>query len=112
MLLRQNPHNVEEWHKRVALFEDSPAKMVECYTQAVATIEPQLAQGKLSTLWIAFAKMYEERGDLAQARVVFDKGVCFYLPCFLSGFLSGFVRCLTSLPRPYYPVLEPVMLPC
>jgi hypothetical protein len=31
-------------------------------------VEPQLAQGKLSTLWIAFAKMYEERGDLTQAR--------------------------------------------
>jgi pre-mRNA-splicing factor SYF1 len=27
VLLRQNPHNVEEWLKRVALFEASPEKV-------------------------------------------------------------------------------------
>ena len=29
VLLRQNPHNVEEWLKRVALFEASPEKASE-----------------------------------------------------------------------------------
>ena len=28
VLLRQNPHNVHEWHKRVALFENNPREVL------------------------------------------------------------------------------------
>ena len=37
------------------------------------TVQPQLAVGKLHTLWVAFAKFYEENGQLPDARVVFQK---------------------------------------
>jgi hypothetical protein len=28
VMLRQNPHNVHEWHKRVKLFEGNPTRQV------------------------------------------------------------------------------------
>ena len=62
VMLRQNPHNVDEWHKRVALFEGDPEKMVKCYTEAVQTVDNKLAVGKPHTLWLGFARMYVEPG--------------------------------------------------
>jgi pre-mRNA-splicing factor SYF1 len=73
VVLRQNPHNVGEWHKRAALFKGDPAKQILCYTEAVRTVDVEKAVGKPHTLWLAFAKLYEEHGDLANARVVFEK---------------------------------------
>lgn len=73
VLLRQNPHNVHEWHKRVKLYPDDPAKAIRTYTQAVGTVDPQKAVGKPHTLWAAFAKFYEEHEDLENAAVVFRK---------------------------------------
>lgn len=37
------------------------------------TVQPQLAVGKLHTLWVAFGKFYEENGQIEDARVVFEK---------------------------------------
>ncbi|KAL6198070.1 hypothetical protein ACLB2K_027862 [Fragaria x ananassa] len=73
--LRQNPHNVEQWHRRVKLFEGNPAKQVLTYVEALKTVEPMLAVGKPHTLWVAFAKLYETQGDIANARVVFETAV-------------------------------------
>ncbi|XP_012266120.1 pre-mRNA-splicing factor syf1 homolog [Athalia rosae] len=73
VLLRQNPHNVQEWHKRVMLYEGQPHEIINTYTEAVQTVLPQQAVGKLHTLWVAFAKFYEENGQIADARVVFEK---------------------------------------
>ncbi|KAL6201109.1 hypothetical protein ACLB2K_024824 [Fragaria x ananassa] len=73
--LRQNPHNVEQWHRRVKLFEGNPAKQVLMYVEALKTVEPMLAVGKPHTLWVAFAKLYETQGDIANARVVFETAV-------------------------------------
>lgn len=75
VLLRQNPHNVEQWHRRVKLFEDNPTRQILTYTEAVRTIDPMKAVGKPHTLWIAFAKLYEKHNDLDNARVIFDKAV-------------------------------------
>ncbi|ESW20228.1 hypothetical protein PHAVU_006G191100 [Phaseolus vulgaris] len=75
VLLRQNPHNVEQWHRRVKLFEGNPTKQILTYTEAVRTIDPMKAVGKPHTLWVAFAKLYEQHKDLANARVIFDKAV-------------------------------------
>jgi len=75
VLIRQNPNNVEEWQKRVALFDTNPEKKAETFTDAVSTIDPKQAQGDLHELWMSFAKMYEEQGDISQARIVFDKAV-------------------------------------
>ncbi|KAG0257464.1 pre-mRNA-splicing factor syf1 [Actinomortierella ambigua] len=73
VLLRQNPNSVHEWKKRVELWGDNAAKVVDTYTEAVITIHPKKADGKLHELWISFAKFYEEGGDIKSARTVFDK---------------------------------------
>lgn len=75
VLLRQNPHNVEQWHRRVKIFEGNPTKQILTYTEAVRTIDPMKAVGKPHTLWVAFAKLYESHKDIANARVIFDKAV-------------------------------------
>ncbi|XP_058749791.1 uncharacterized protein LOC131622765 [Vicia villosa] len=74
-ILRENPHNVEQWHRRVKLFEGNPTKQILTYVQAVRTVDPMKAVGKPHTLWTAFAKMYEQHDDLANARLIFDKAV-------------------------------------
>lgn len=76
VLLRQNPHNVTEWLKRMTLLTEgghTPAKVVTCFTEAVHTVDPWQAVGKLSALWIAFARYYEGHGDLTNARAVFSR---------------------------------------
>lgn len=78
VLLRQNPHNVKEWQKRVELFCTGeladPGKAIMTFTDAVTTVDPQKATGKPHTLWISFARFYEKHGDLDNARVIFLKG--------------------------------------
>ncbi|DBA80302.1 TPA: hypothetical protein ACH3X2_007432 [Trebouxia sp. C0005] len=73
VMLRQNPHAVHEWHKRVKLFEGNPTRQILTYTEAVKTVDAEKAVGKPHTLWVAFAKFYERHGDVANARVIFDK---------------------------------------
>lgn len=73
VLLRQNPHNVAEWHKRVKLYEGKPHEIIDTYTEAVQTVDPKLAVGKLYTLWVAFAKFYEENDQIEDARLIFEK---------------------------------------
>ncbi|XP_064649238.1 pre-mRNA-splicing factor SYF1-like [Lineus longissimus] len=73
VLLRQNPHNVHEWHKRVKLYEGKAREIINTYTEAVQTVEPKLATGKLHTLWTAFAKFYEDAGQVEDARIIFEK---------------------------------------
>lgn len=73
VVLRQNPNNVYEWHKRVKLFKDDPQKALMTFVEGVKTVEPKIATGKLSTLWLAFSKFYERNGDLENARTVMLK---------------------------------------
>ncbi|KAK9815714.1 hypothetical protein WJX72_008451 [[Myrmecia] bisecta] len=73
VMLRQNPHNVHEWHKRVKLFDGQPMKQILTYTEAVKTVDAEKAVGKLHTLWTAFARFYERHEDIANARVIFEK---------------------------------------
>lgn len=76
--LRQNPHNVQEWHKRARLFKKAgdPAAVVQTYTTALATVEPMRASnGRPHTLWLAFASYYEDAQDADSARKVLDKAV-------------------------------------
>ncbi|KAL6500094.1 hypothetical protein OROGR_028004 [Orobanche gracilis] len=75
VLLRQNPHNVEQWHRRVKLLEKNPTKQILTYTEAVRTVDPMKAVGKPHTLWVAFTKLYESHKDVKNARVIFDKAV-------------------------------------
>nr|XP_043636004.1 pre-mRNA-splicing factor SYF1-like [Erigeron canadensis] len=75
VLLRQNPHNVQQWHRRVKIFTGDPTKQILTYTEAVRTIDPIKAVGNPLSLWVAFAKLYETHEDLANARVIFHKAV-------------------------------------
>uniref|UniRef100_A0A8C4QSM6 XPA binding protein 2 n=1 Tax=Eptatretus burgeri TaxID=7764 RepID=A0A8C4QSM6_EPTBU len=73
VLLRQNPHNVHEWHRRVQLYEGHPREIINTFTEAVQTVNPAKATGKPHTLWVAFAKFYEANDQLDDARTIFEK---------------------------------------
>ena len=75
VLLRQNPNNVIEWQKRVALWGDNKGEIVQTYAASIAAINPKKAHGKFSELWVNYAKFYESGSDLDTARVIFDKAV-------------------------------------
>lgn len=75
VLLRQNPNNVVEWEKRVALWGDNKQEIVQTYTDAIAAVQPRKAVGKFHELWINYAKFYEDGGDLRNARIIMEKAV-------------------------------------
>ena len=75
VLLRQNPSNVVEWEKRVALWKDNKEEVVQTYTDAIKAINPRKAVGKFHELWLNYAKLYEEGGDLDTARIILDRAV-------------------------------------
>jgi pre-mRNA-splicing factor SYF1 len=77
VMLRQNPHNVNEWERRVMLWKERNEliKVVETYSEAVGTILPKKATGKFHLLWTNFAHFYEENDDLENARKIFDRAV-------------------------------------
>lgn len=75
VLLRQNPNNVNEWEKRVALWGDNKKEVVQTYTDAIAAVQPRKAVGKFHELWLNYAKFYEEGGDLRTARIINEKAV-------------------------------------
>jgi pre-mRNA-splicing factor SYF1 len=73
VLLRQNRHNVVEWHKRAKLFKNDPNRALLTYIEGVKTVDPKLATGKLSGLWLALARFYENHGDPDNARSILAK---------------------------------------
>lgn len=73
VMLRQNPHNVIEWQKRVTLYASKPKMIVTTYMEAVKTIDPKQAAGKLWQLWADFARFYEDNGQLSDARVILKR---------------------------------------
>ncbi len=75
VLLRQNPNNVNEWEKRVALWGDNKVEVVQTYTDAIAAIQPKKAVGPFHQLWANYAKFYEAGGDLRNARIIMEKAV-------------------------------------
>ena len=75
VLLRQNSNNVNEWEKRVALWGDNKKEVVQTYTDAIAAVHPRKAVGKFHELWLNYAKLYEESGDLRTARIITAKAV-------------------------------------
>ena len=75
VLLRQNPSNVNEWQKRVALWGTNKREVVQTYTDAIAAVNPKRAIGKFHELWLNYARVYEEGGDMSTARTIAEKGV-------------------------------------
>ena len=47
--------------------------MIATYTEAVQTVDPKQAVGKIKNLWIEFAKFYEKNGQVEDARIIFEK---------------------------------------
>ena len=77
VVLRQNPHNVNEWKARVKLFLDSKIeeKIPEVYGKGVEAVNPFQAVGNVKDLWIDFAKFFNERSRFEEARQVFEKAI-------------------------------------
>lgn len=75
VVLRQNPNNVAEWEKRVALWGNNKVEVVQTYTTAIATIQPKKAVGPFYQLWANYAKFYERGGDIRNARIIMEKAV-------------------------------------
>ncbi|SCV67370.1 BQ2448_6016 [Microbotryum intermedium] len=80
VLLRRNPHDVQEWEKCVALHGDDDEAIAQTYNRAIKAIAPRKATTHFHTLWIHFAKFYEQGGsqgqsekDLKGARRILDK---------------------------------------
>uniref|UniRef100_A0A7S4KII1 Suppressor of forked domain-containing protein n=1 Tax=Paramoeba aestuarina TaxID=180227 RepID=A0A7S4KII1_9EUKA len=75
VLLRQNPHNVEEWERRARIYqkEEEVAKKLEVFSEAIATVDPMKATGKPHRLWIGYAMVYEKHGDVDHARQILKK---------------------------------------
>ncbi|KAM0880366.1 hypothetical protein ACQ4PT_033626 [Festuca glaucescens] len=73
-LLRQNPHDVQAWHERAKIFRTDPARHAATYVEALRTVDPAKATGKPPhTLWLALAKIFEDRGRVECARDVFER---------------------------------------
>ncbi|KAF4591501.1 Pre-mRNA-splicing factor SYF1 [Ophiocordyceps camponoti-floridani] len=75
VLLRQNPNNVSEWEKRVALWGDNKTEIVLTYTKAIAAINPKRAAGSFHKIWVNYARFYERAGDFQNARIIMEKAV-------------------------------------
>lgn len=48
--------------------------MVQTFTKALHTVDAKKATGRVFTLWVNFAKFYEEGGDPDNARKILEKG--------------------------------------
>ncbi|KAF5396790.1 XPA binding protein 2 [Paragonimus heterotremus] len=81
VLLRQNPHNVSDWLKRVELLKSrGPREQISTFMEAITSVDPVKATaGRPSALWIGLANLYEKHNQLEDARVVLEKatGVAF-----------------------------------
>ncbi len=75
VVLRQNSNNVTEWQKRVGLWGENAKEVVQTYTDAIAAIQPKKAIGQFHELWTNYAKLYEEGGDMGNARIIMEKAV-------------------------------------
>lgn len=75
VLLRQNPNNVIEWQKRVALWGENKEEIAKTYTDAIVAVQPKKAVGPFYELWANYAKFYENAGDIATARTILEKAV-------------------------------------
>lgn len=76
--LRQNPHNVREWQKRVQLcneIENCEKAKEETFIEALRKVDPKQALGKYEDLWIEYAIFYAELGDVDKARDTFERAI-------------------------------------
>lgn len=79
--LRQNPHNVREWQKRVQLYdhieiaEDSKDLKEETYLEALRIVDPKQALGRYEELWIQYATYLARCDRIEDAKEAFESAV-------------------------------------
>ena len=76
VMLRQNPHNVHEWHKRVHLFPENPTRQILVYTEAVKTVDSDKARTSAMTSPVG-------------ASLVARQGFCLPVPAHCTGVSRG-----------------------
>ena len=74
-VLRQNPSNVYEWLKRIALCDNDNELKIQTYLEAIFQINPLEAYGKASRIWIEFANFYEQNDGLKNANEIFKRAI-------------------------------------
>lgn len=62
--LKALPHPHLPWPQLSSVTPAPPPQIINTYTEAVQTVDPFKATGKPHTLWVAFAKFYEDNGQL------------------------------------------------
>lgn len=77
VLLRQNPHNIATWDKRIDLFLalGNDDKTISAFNDAFARIHARKAIGKLDALWNRFAAFYEAKEDYEGVRRVYERAI-------------------------------------
>jgi pre-mRNA-splicing factor SYF1 len=77
VILRQNPHNIQEWKNRIQLYVNlnNIPKVIETYQNATKAVNPHRCSGNPTDLWLEFAKFYEDREQIDDARTVFEQAV-------------------------------------
>ena len=73
VMLRQNPHNVHEWHKRVKLFEGNPTRQILTFTEV-----GERKGGVHMVIWVTHACICAMCGAVS---VCMDSAVIPGLPC-------------------------------
>lgn len=74
-LLRQNPHNIKEWLKRVKLCKDDKELTIQTFEKAVMTVDPIKAFGRYDSLWIEYGKHYERINQIGKANEIFIRAI-------------------------------------
>ncbi|KAA8499215.1 Pre-mRNA-splicing factor SYF1 [Porphyridium purpureum] len=82
--LRRHPYSVHEWHKRARLHISAAeppdakgvARAIATYEEALHKVDAWRAEhGRIHTLWLAFARLYEFHGEQESCRAVFERAV-------------------------------------
>ncbi|KAJ2883338.1 pre-mRNA-splicing factor syf1 [Coemansia aciculifera] len=78
VVLRQNPHSVAAWVKRVALWREKneEPRIVETFEDAVLRVVPAKASGgSVAELWLAYAEHFGASDRVKEYRDVMDRAV-------------------------------------
>ncbi|KAM5572086.1 hypothetical protein ABKV19_012250 [Rosa sericea] len=78
VLLRQNPHNVEQWHRRVKLFEGNPTKQFEDAFKVYEKGTQIFKYPHVTDIWIIYLSKFVKRygkNKLERARLLFEDAV-------------------------------------
>lgn len=77
VLLRQNPHNVNEWLHRINLYREKKdwRSVARTFKQAIKTVDPARCKGKLSSLHAGHAQFFEHHGEIEKARKIFTRAL-------------------------------------